>query len=233
MKAIFKREFRSYFHTVIGQLFIAVVMVFMGIYFVAYNLIQGYPYYVATLSGVSLVMLLMVPILTMRSFAEEKKTKTDQMLLTAPISVTEIVLGKYFAMVAVFGICMIFACVGPIILKIYGGGTLIADYSGILAFFLMVSAYIAIGMFISSLTESQILAAVGTFAVLLLLQLIDGLASMGSNMVFDFISSLSLVARFESFINQTMSIGSLVYYISVICVFVFGTIQSIQKRRWS
>ena len=270
-----------------GPVFMAAIFVFMGIYFVAYNMVQGYPYFTAAMSGMSFIMLLAVPILTMRSFAEERKTKTDQLLLTSPVSVTKIVLGKYAAMLAVFGICMLIACILPIVIHFYGGGSILADYSAILGFFLLGAAYIAIGMFVSSLTESQIISAVATFCILLLLQLIDGISTIlpsgavGSYVCFfllililavllyamtknvvisagagviaeiiltiiffikksvfggvfgDFVTSLSLIARYDSLLNLTLDFSVFIYYLTVASVFCFLTVQMIQKRRWS
>ncbi len=287
MTAIFKKEFKSYFHNMIGPVFMAAVMVFIGLYFFVYNMNYGYPYFAIVLSGVSIVFLLLVPVLTMRSFAEEKHSKTDQLLLTSPLSVTQIVLGKFFAMTAVLGICMIITCAAPVIIKLYGGGALLADYIAIIAFFLLGSAYMSIGMFISSLTESQVIAAVVTFCVLLVLQLVEGIGSIVSSSAMlslimmivvviliallvyymtknvfiadgvglvcvialivayiikksifegltgDLLQSVSLVSRFDSIINQTLDLSTIIYYISVSVLFVFLTVQSVQKRRWS
>ncbi len=287
MKAIYKRELKSYFHNMTGPIFMAAVLIFTGVYFVAYNIVQGYPYFAAALSGMSFVLLLIIPVLTMRSFAEERKSKTDQLLLTSPVSVTQIVIGKYFAMLSILGFCMLIACLAPIIIHFYGGGSIGADYAAIFGFFLLGAAYIAIGMFLSALTESQIIAAVGTFCILLVLQLIDGIASIlptssaGSYLCFfilfiaaavfvylmtkntlisfgfgvvceviltivffarksvfggvfaDFISSLSLISRFDNILNQTFDLSTFVYYLSIAAVFCFLTVQVIQKRRWS
>ena len=178
MKAIYKRELKSFFHNMTGPIFMAAALVFTGVYFIAYNIVQGYPYFAAALSGMSFVLLLVIPILTMRSFAEERRSKTDQLLLTSPVPVFQIVLGKYLAMLSILGFCMLVACLAPIIIHFYGGGSMAADYAAIFGFFLLGAAYIAVGMFISSLTESQIIAAVGTFCILLVLQLIDGIASI-------------------------------------------------------
>ncbi len=287
MRAIFKRELKSYFRNMTGPIFMAAVLAFTGVYFSAYNIVQGYPYFAVALSGMSFIMLLVIPILTMRSFAEERKTKTDQLLLTSPVSVTQIVLGKFFAMTAVLGLCMLIACLAPLIIRIYGTGALAADYAAIVGFLLMGAAYIAVGMFVSALTESQIIAAVGTFCILLLLQLIDGIASflpasaLGSFVCFfvllavaafcvylmtknvfiscvtgavceiillvfffvkrssfeglfgDFISSLSLISRFDGLLDQALNLTTYLYYLSFAGVFCFLTIQVIQKRRWS
>ena len=101
MRAIYKRELRSYFQSMTGCVFVAFLVIFTGIYFTAYNLNMGYPYFSYTLSGSLIVFLVGIPLITMKSFSEERKNKTDQLLLTAPVSLTKIVLGKYFAMVTV------------------------------------------------------------------------------------------------------------------------------------
>lgn len=177
MTAIYKRELKSYFNSMTGYVFIAFFTAFMGIYFMAYNLFNGYPYFSYALNSTMTILLIAVPILTMKSFAEDRKTKTDQMLLTAPVSVTQIVLGKYLAMVTVFLIPVLISCLCPLIIKANGDAYLLTDYASILAFFLLGCIFIAIGMFISALTESQIIAAVGTFGILFVLCLWSDLIS--------------------------------------------------------
>lgn len=177
MTAIYKRELKSYFNSMIGYVFIAFFTAFMGIYFMAYNLYSGYPYFSYALNSTMTILLIAVPVLTMKSFAEDKKTKTDQLLLTAPVSVTQIVLGKYFAMVTVFLIPVLISCLCPLIIKANGEAYLLTDYASILAFFLLGCIFIAIGMFISALTESQVIAAVGTFGILFVLCLWSDLIS--------------------------------------------------------
>ena len=119
----------------------------------------------------SLIHIFGIPVLTMRSFADDRKTKTDQLLLTSPVSVPKMVLAKYLSMVTVFAVPALISCLCPLIIKMNGTAYLKTDYASILAFFLLGCVYIAIGMFISSTTESQIIAAVGTFGVILLLLL--------------------------------------------------------------
>lgn len=177
MRAIYKRELKSYFNSMIGYVFIAFFTAFMGVYFMAYNLYSGYPYFSYALNSTMTILLIAVPILTMKSFADDRKTKTDQLLLTSPVSVTKIVLGKYFAMVTVFLIPMLISCLCPLIIEANGDAYLLSDYASILAFFLLGCIFIAIGMFISSLTESQIIAAVGTFGILFVLCLWSDLIS--------------------------------------------------------
>ena len=288
MKAIYKREVASYFNTVIGFVFIAILVGFIGIYFLAYNLAGGYPYFSYSLGSVLFIFMLAIPILTMRSFSDERKSKTDQLLLTAPVGISSIVLGKYLAMITVFAIPVCISILCPIIIEFKGDGFLLVDMATIFAFFLLGSVYIAIGMFISSLTESQIISAVGTFGILLLLYLWPNLieflpATASMNMIgilciitivvciiyaitknwvvsiglevvcvltlvityfvnqdiFEhrlslIFSNISFIDTFESFAyNQIFDIDGIIYYLSIIGLFIYLTIQSIQKRRWS
>lgn len=175
MKAIYKRELSSYFNSMIGYLCIAVMVAFIGVYFMAYNLFSGYPYFSYSLASTLFIFMVIVPILTMRSMAEERHSRTDQLLLTAPVSVTEVVMGKYLAMLTVYLIPVLVSCLCPLIIAMNGTAYLKADYSAVLAFFLYGAVEISVGLFISALTESQIIAAVGTFGALLVLYLWDGL----------------------------------------------------------
>jgi ABC-2 type transport system permease protein len=175
MRAIYKREVSSYFNSMIGWLFIAVLTLFIGIYFMAYNLFGGKPYFSTALSSTLFVFMVIIPILTMRSMAEERHVKTDQLLLTSPASIPAVILGKYFALLSVFLVPVLISCLCPLIIKLNGTAFLKADYATVFAFFLLGAVEIAVGLLISSLTESQIIAAVGTFCILLVLYLWDGL----------------------------------------------------------
>lgn len=175
MKAIYKRELKSYFYSMIGCVFVAFLIAFTGIYFMAYNLNYGYPYFAYVLSTLTFMYLIAIPILTMRSFAEEQKNKTDQLLLTAPVSLTKVVMGKYLAMVTVLAIPCVIYLIFPLIIKAQGTAYILVDYLSILMFFLLGCVFIAIGMFVSSLTQSQILAAIGTFGILIVLYLWTGI----------------------------------------------------------
>ena len=272
----------------IGYLFIAFLVFFLGIYFLAYNLSGGYPYFSAALSGLTTMMMIAVPILTMRSFSEDRKNKTDQLLFTAPVSVWGIVWGKYLSMVTVFAIPTAVFCLCPLIIRANGTAYLAADYGSLLAFFLMGCVFIAIGMWISSMTESLVVAAVGTFGVLLLLLLWPSLVSfipssafasfagfwiiwslavfafyriteseavsaaleaagtvvlavlyIWKKSVFEYALARALEAIavedvFERFvIDQTFDLGGLLFYLSLIGLFLFLTSQSLEKRRWS
>ena len=175
MMAICRREFRSYFNAMTGWVFCAALSVFIGIYFMAYNLYAGYPYFSASLEATLFLFMVLIPILTMRSMAEERRSRTDQLLLTAPVSVSGIVLGKYLAMLGVFAIPVAISALCPLIIHFNGTAFLAADYATLLAFFLFGAVEIGVGLLISSLTESQVIAAVGTFCVLLVIYLWDGL----------------------------------------------------------
>ncbi|MGN0704868.1 MAG: ABC transporter permease subunit [Lentihominibacter sp.] len=171
MKAIYKKELASYFRSMTGYVLIAFLIMFAGIYFMVYNMYQGYPYFSYSLSAVMTILLVWVPVLTMRSFAEERKGKTDQLLLTAPVRIRSIVLGKYFAMVTVFLIPVLIFCLFPLLIKASGTAYLAADYAAILQFLLTGCVFIAIGIFFSSLTESPVIAAVSNFTVILIIYL--------------------------------------------------------------
>ena len=175
MLAIYKREFKSYFQSMVGCVFVAFLVAFTGIYFTAYNLNAGYPYFSYTLSGSLIVFIVGIPLITMRSFAEERKNKTDQLLLTAPVSLTKIVLGKHLAMISVVAIPNLIFCLFPLLIKMNGTAYLKTDYISIGVFFLLGCVYVAIGMFMSALTESQMIAFITTFGLLLILYLWNGI----------------------------------------------------------
>ena len=166
MTAIYKRELKSYLTSMVGYLFMFFVLVLTGIYFSAYQLTASYPKFEYTLSSLTFVFLIGVPILSMRVLAEERKQKTDQLLLTAPVSVWEIVVGKYLALVTVFAIPMLVICFYPLIMSQLGTVSFGTAYTAILGFFLLGCANLAIGVFMSALTESQVIAAVLTFVLL-------------------------------------------------------------------
>lgn len=288
MKAIYKREFRSYFQSMIGYAFIAFLMLFTGIYFTAYNLSAGYPYFASALSGSMFIFLVAVPVLTMKSFAEERKSKTDQLLLTSPVTVADVVLGKYLAMVSVFAIPCVLYCFYPLVIKAQGTAYLKADYTAIVMFFLIGCVYIAVGMFLSSLTESQIIAAVSTFAALLVMYLWGGLmdflptkassnfigllviilvicgliyqmtknwiiggvfavagvgvctgvyvwkSSLFESLLSNWLGKLDINSSFTNIYNSNLlDASSMVLCVSLIFLFVFLTIQIIQRRRWN
>ena len=287
MTAIYKRELKSYLTSMVGYLFIFFVLVLTGIYFSAYQLSAAYPKFETTLSAVTFVFLIGVPILTMRVLAEERKQKTDQLLLTAPVSVGNIVTGKYLALVTVYAIPILVLCTYPLIMSKFGTVDFGTAYTAILGFFLLGCANIAIGLFMSALTESQVIAAVLTFVLLFAFYMMNGISSFFSktsmstcvtfgllilaaaiivytmikkvliSAAFGVIGEVILVivyllkssifeggiqkvldifnlsGHFDNFTNNIFDIKGIVYFLSVIAVCLFLTMQSILKRRWN
>lgn len=178
MLAVLKRDLLSYIVTMTGWVFIAFILVFIGIYSTFYNLSYGYGNFEYVLSALTTVYLLAVPILTMRCFAEERRQGTDQLLYALPLSSGKIVLGKYLAMLAVLAVPLAVSCVYPLVLALFGNVYLPTAYAAIFAFFLLGAALTAIGMFASSLCESQVTAAVACFALLLVDYFLTSLASL-------------------------------------------------------
>ena len=287
MTAIYKRELKSYLTSMVGYLFIFFVLVLTGIYFSAYQLSAAYPKFETTLSAVTFVFLIGVPILTMRVLAEEREQKTDQLLLTAPVSVGNIVTGKYLALVTVYAIPILVLCTYPLIMSKFGTVDFGTAYTAILGFFLLGCANIAIGLFMSALTESQVIAAVLTFVLLFAFYMMNGISSFFSKtsmstcvtfgllilaaaiIVYTMIKNVlisaavgvigevilvivyllkssifeggiqkvldifNLSGHFDNFTNNIFDIKGIVYFLSVIAVCLFLTMQSILKRRWN
>jgi len=236
MLAIFKREFKSYFQNVIGWLFVAALFAVYGLYFYVYNLKNGYPYISYDLNGIGFIMMIAVPILTMRSLSDEKKTKTDQLMLTSPVSVGRIVAGKYLAMAAVYTIDIALFALSPLVLSIYGKVALSEAYVALFGYWLYGLSCIAVGLFISSISESVIISAILTFAALFLsymMQSITGLISSSGNLLTKVLNCFDLYTPFENFVSGCFSVTSAAYYVTVILLLCFLTTQSIQKRRWA
>lgn len=235
MTAIYKRELKCYFHSFLGALFIGATLFLLGIYFAVYNLFMGYPYIGYALSSVVFLFLISFPVLTMRILAEERHQKTDQLILTSPVSVSAIVIGKFLALATVFAIPVAIISVYPLILSIFGTVSFGESYLAILGFFLYGLACIAVGVFISSLTESQVISAVLTFAILFLGYVMSGICNMISatgNLLTRILSVFDMVSRFDDLLNGSLHMASIIYYLSVIALFLIFTVQSIQKRRY-
>lgn len=287
MGAVYKKELFSYYHGLLGWLFAAFVLFFAGIYTMAINLSAQYASFEYVLANMSFLFLIAVPVLTMRCIAEERRQKTDQLLYALPLGMTRIVLGKYFALLTVMAVPTAVIAIYPLILSRYGAVSLAASYSTLLAFFLLGAALLALGMFLSSLTENQAVSAAACFVILLILYFIGPLsyyvpstanASLLAftalllllSLVFDTLTKNSLAAVllfavleavlvalrvlvpdllagsfpavmnrlsvfdvFTGFAGGLFDLGSVVYYLSIIGVLLFLTVQSMEKRRWS
>jgi ABC-2 type transport system permease protein len=175
MLAVYKKEIRQAFTSIFGYMFLAFLLALIGFYVYQINLKEEYANFAYPLNSVTIFFLLLVPMLTMRTLSEEKKQKTDQLVFTAPVSITRIILGKYLALASILLIAMAVISVYPPILAKYGAVNMKIAYSNIVAFFFLGCAYFAIGLFLSSLTESQIVAAILTFIVILVTLLADAL----------------------------------------------------------
>lgn len=173
MLAVLKREFKAYFHSPVGYIFMGFFLLISGLFFTLIDLVPGSANYTGVLANIIFVFLFAVPILTMRLMAEDQRLKTDQLLLTSPLSITGLVLGKYLAAVAVFLLTLLITGLYPLVIQIHGllaVGEVIGGYIG---FFLLGSVFIAIGLFISATTDNQVVAAFTTFGCLLLVWLWD------------------------------------------------------------
>lgn len=236
MKAIIKREIRTYFTSVIGWIFLAAFLFVFNLYFWAYNLNMAYAYISYALSGSAIIFLLIIPILTMRSMAEDRKTKTDQLLYTAPLSVPRIVFGKFLAMVAVFSIAIGIVCICPLIMNTFGSVPFGESYTAILGVWLYGLLAISIGLFLSAVTESQVIAAVLSFAVLFLGYMMDGIISSittSENVLTKILGCLAIARPLDNFNTGVMDITGIVYYVTGTALFLFLTCQVVQKFRWS
>lgn len=287
MKAVFKHEISSYYTSLSGYVFGLFLLLFAGIYVMIYNVRNLVTRYEYVIYSISFVFLIIVPIITMRIFAEEKKQKTDQLLYSLPISIKDIVLGKFFALLVVFLAPLAIMCIYPLILCGFGEVHLLEAYTSIFAFFLLGMALLSIGMFISSICESQAVAAGLCFVVMLINYFISVLASYaGVSAIGSFVGlsifivlfavlikymtgsiftaitgglvieailagvymmnndlfvslmprlmeKISLFERFYVFINGVFDLSGVFYLLSVTVIFVYLTIQTLEKRRWS
>ena len=236
MKAVLKRELKAYFTSVIGWIFLAAFFFVFNLYFVANNLIYGTPYLSSSLSNVAFVLVIIIPILAMRSMAEDRRTKTDQLLYTAPVSIPKVIIGKFLALVAIFSIVVGAICLCPLLLSRFGNVPMAESYAAIFGIWLYGCLSIAICVFVSALTESQVIAAVLSFALLFIgfmMQQITGLISSSDNVVTKVLNALCTQTHLTNFCNGILDVTGIVYYVSGTVLFLFLTCQLVQKHRWS
>lgn len=288
MRAIYVKEMKSYFHSLSAYLFLALFLAISGVYFSVICISYGYTDYAANIySSITIIFIIIVPILTMRLMAEERKQKTDQLLLTSPVRVTGIVLGKYLAVLTLLLGAVIITFIQAAILSMYGNVNWKTVLTGGLGYFLVGASLLAIGLFISSITESQMIAAGISFGVVLLCMLLPnlsdivpgrarytyivcaavivllawfffeetkswkagvvtaviGAAVLGlfawlrpglfDNGLSKIIDWFSVMDRFNDFCSGILNASSVIYYLSFIAVFIFLSIQTIEKRRWN
>jgi len=234
MLAIFKRELSAYLRSPIGYVFCAVYLFFSALYFRTV-LVGGQSFYFPQVYyGMINIILLVLPILTMRMFSEERKQKTDQILLTSPVSIFSLVCGKYLAAMAIYTSVVLFTLVYALVFTLYadpGWGLVFGNIFGAILFG---SAFISVGMFISSLTENQVVAAIISFFLGTTFILLDVIPVLITNQtVVKLIEWVSFVGRYTPFTEGLFDFSSIVFFVSVTAMFFFFTMQSIERRRWA
>lgn len=249
MSAIFKREFKSYFTTPVGYIFLAAFYFFLGLYFyMIYS--YGSPEIAAVIISMSSVTVFAIPVITMRMMSEDRRQKVDQALITAPVKLSGIVLGKYLAALSVYALAFAPTVIFEIIILSKVSVNIMSYIYPLLGILLLGGALIAIGMFISSMTESPAISAILTLVINILVLYMSNFASMitvpeGSSTFFGklwekivsafalFIEKAGFISVAENFAENIFSIVDVVYFISIIAVFVFLSVRSLEKRRWS
>lgn len=234
MRAITSKELRSYFSSPIGYACISVLLALYGYYFYQVLMLRSSSYIPSVYSTMFIWSMMIIPIITMRSFSEEMRNKTDQALLTAPIGVTSIVAGKVLAAFIVYAIAMVASLIPVVIIGFFSAPSWALIIGNVFGSLLYGAGMIAIGVFISALTQSQIVAAIGTFGISIILLVVDQLSSVVSNVVLvKLIGWVSFNTRYQPFTKGIFDISSIVFFLSVIAVFVFLTARKLESKRWS
>lgn len=233
MKAIFKREFRSYFTSPIGYVYSAIFLFFEGLFFATlYS--SGEPNMAYVLSVLPTVMAFVLPVLTMRMLSEDRKLKVDQALLTAPVSVTGVVMGKFFAAFCVFAMPISVTLIFQIVVASMVSVNWLIYLNAVLGILLLGAALISIGMFISSLTESSVISCILTLVMFLLIMLVSSLASIaGVDWIVSVAEYVALFDMYSNFTEGVLHITDIVYLVSLIGVFCFLSVRAVEKRRWA
>lgn len=235
MGAIFLRELKAYFTSPLGYVFLAIFYAFSGLFFLVFSLDAGTTDLSSVFLMLFLVLMVFMPLLTMRLFAEDKKQKTDQLTLTAPISLVGLVTGKFLAAYVIFvaavAVLPAYGVVMSTFAKDLNWMPILGNTAGLL---LLGAIFIAGGIFVSSLTENQMIAAIGSFFINLLVLLMDTLINMLPSGFFRSIAeSLSIYTRYSEITSGIFSLSSVIFFISVVFIFLFLTVRVLEKRRWA
>ena len=234
MGAIFKKEVRGYFSSALAYVFLGVFFFFSGFYFFAGVLYPNSADISPVFESMFLIIMLLVPILTMRLFSEEFRTKTDQLLFTSPVGIHSMVYGKFFAAYLVFAIGAAITIIYALIMALFAPLDWNSIVGNILGLLLLGGALISMGLFISSLTQSQVIAAVGSFGLILVFMYMDTFASLISvDWINNLLSQLSFMGKYRNFVDGLINISDILYFISVALVFNFLTARTLEKKRWS
>ena len=233
MLAVLRREMSNYFTSPIGYIFLAVFYFFSGMFFanvLAYNSTD----ITNVFSGLFTVLMFIIPLLTMRSMSEEKKQKTDQLLLTSPIKLGSLVVGKFLAAFLIYCIALAITVVYSVILAAFETPEWSVVVGNIFGARLLGAALIAIGVFISALTENQLIAAIGSFAVMMFIMMIDSFATL---IPVEFISNIllkiSFMTRYTDFVSGILDFANVLFFLSIAVIFNFLTVRVLEKKRWS
>lgn len=234
MFAIYKRELRSYFTTAVGYVFLAIIVALSAVAFSLTTILQASNDVTTYFTVLLFILMVALPVLTMKLFSEERKMRTEQLLLTAPVSIAKIVTAKFFAAFTVFFGANLLCSLAHITLFIYSepeGGIILGN---IIAITLVGAAFIAVGIFVSSLTENQLAAAIGTFGILLAMLGIGLLSSVIPWYPVRYVLGwFSILTRYSNFTNGFFDFAALFYYASVCFIFLFLTCRVLERRRYS
>lgn len=235
MGAIFRRELKAYFTSPVAYIFIAVFYIYTATYFVNYNLLYGTADMSYVFTSAFVIMMILLPLLTMRLFTEERRLRTDQCLLTAPVNLFSIVMGKFLAATCIFLCAMAIYVVYVITLVALAGSVAWATVIGnLIALLLLGASFISIGTFVSATTENQVVAAILSFIINMAFYLIDMLAgNVQISWLRNIMASLGFYTRYSEFSTGLFNIPSVIFFASVIFIFNFLTVRVLEKRRWA
>lgn len=234
MFAIFKREFRAYFTSPLGYVFLAIFYAFSGLFFYIFSLSIGSTDISSVFLMMFMVLMVFVPLLTMRLLSEDKKQKTDQLTLTAPVSLLSIVMGKFLAAYAIFAIGVAVMPIYGFVMSTFAKVSWLPIWGNTVGLLLLGGIFVSIGLFVSSLTENQMIAAIGSFFINLMILLMNTLTSaLPTGFLQDVLSSISVYSRYSQITNGIFSLSSLIFFVSVIFIFLFLTVRVLEKRRWA
>ena len=234
MSAIFKREFKSYFTSPLGYIVVLLYLLLGGALF-GYMFRSGYAQIESIFSYMSNFSFFLIPVLTMRLFSEERRAKTDQALFTAPIKITHIVMGKFFAALAVIGLVNVITFIYQFIFSVMVSVNWVSYLSCLLGTMLFSAALVSLGLFISALTENQMVAAMGSIAATLVIMMMETIASLVSSIdiLYKVLNFIAFGTRYNSFISGLFSYSDVAFFISFTAIFLFLTVRIIEKRRWA
>ncbi|MDP4092372.1 MAG: ABC transporter permease [Bacillota bacterium] len=232
MLAIFKRELKAYFLSPIAYVCIGLFIAVSSFFFWG-NLTGGNGDFNSNLSIMNFILILIVPILTMKLLAEDRKNGTEVMLVTSPVKLSSIVIGKYLAAFVVFLCMTVISLIYPIILSGFGSKFTMQLVGGYIGFILLGACFVAFGLFASSLSENQIISAVVGVVGLLLMYLLQSMSTSFGGVLGTVLGWLSIFSRYNDFDGGLLNLSNIVYYFSFTAIFIFITVRIIEKRRWS